>query len=181
MVIDDDSKVNQSNYLNFIQFSYAELENDYKNSSNFIKRCWPSNKVVDLNLLLNLKVNTNEQFEKYRKHLALFKIDNMNFFTSYLPISEIYKNLQTVNGNPNVDHHNKINYSLLQLKRNLIIDLNTLYALVERKIINWSSTLVSLYPIQTIGDGNCLVNINLKLNYFGEVNSTLRLRCFKPD
>ena len=168
MVYNDYIEEDQSKYLDYIEFSFAELVTDSKSSSNVIKRCWSPNKIVDLNVLCDFKVKINEIFKKYQTELVLHKIESINYYTSHLPISLIFENLQ-ISSYKYISHlvsGSKINYQLLNEKKSLIVEVDTLHDLVEKKIINWSPTLVSLYPIQTFGDGNCLVNILISSSCF---------------
>ena len=42
----------------------------------------------------------------------------------------------------------------------LIIHFNILNKLEKHRVINWHSSTALFYPIKTVGDGNCLVNIH---------------------
>jgi hypothetical protein len=152
-------------YLDIIEFVVAEYDKDADkptdvNSRN--SRKWTENKIVDLDILKRHHMIIEEIFQIVQENILLAKIENINIFTLYLPLgalffsapSHILTNLVT-----NFSRSKPINYAQILEKKKSIVDMKTLKALNEDQQINWSPTVSSLYPIITLADGNCLVNL----------------------
>lgn len=186
MTADDDYKIQQAHqqqhqYLDFIEFCLAEYNTDYFDSSqqqgasspqlynthtqNEVnirnKRKWSKNKIVDVNILNNYQARLKDIFEIFQEHLLLHKIRDINHFTTNIPLSVLFQNSEMSSSSYFGLSLNrpKLNYSIINMKKKLFIDMKTLKILNKSKQINWSSSLISLYPIKTLGDGNCLVSL----------------------
>ena len=184
MTVDDDLK---QQYLDFIEFCLAEYNADYFSSNdhhysssssssspnqtiteinNRNKRKWAKNKIVDFNILNSYQVRLKQNFEIFQEHLLLHEIRSINQYTSIIPLgvffqnSEMHQSYFTFHSS-----RSKINYSIILMKKKLFIDMKTLKIFNKSKQINWSSSLISLYPVKTLGDGNCLVYIFFLLKY----------------
>ena len=81
-----------------------------------------------------------------QEKLIYMHIDKLNFYTSYIDLALVYEYL-----NLNTDMR------LLNSKKRMIVDMYTLRSLNREHVINWLNCTTALYPIQAIGNGNCLV------------------------
>lgn len=170
MTVDDDLK---QQYLDFIEFCLAEYNADYFTSNdhhtsnqtittqteinNRNKRKWAKNKIVDFQILNTYQVRLKNNFEIFQEHLLLHEIRNINQYTSIIPLGVFFQNSEMNQSYFTFQHRTKINYAIILMKKKLFIDMKTLKILNKSKQINWSSSLISLYPVKTLGDGNCLV------------------------
>jgi hypothetical protein len=149
-------------YLNFNDFCQVEVDiedennnnnNKENNKSNYtlktkkqLQHKWP-NKVFDYEKLNYYHSKVFETFTLLQEHLIFGRVDEINIFTCTIPLNKVfYKS----NNNENVD------YLLINRKKNLFVDNDIFNRLKNKQQLNWSSTLATLYPIKTIGDGNCL-------------------------
>jgi hypothetical protein len=169
----------QQQYLDFIEFCLAEYNADYFSNEPSIqqphntqtqieinirnKRKWAKNKIVDFNILNHYQTRLKDHFEHFQEQLLLHKIKEINQFTSLIPLSVFFQNSEMPSSYFNFQSRNKTNFQIIHMKKKLFIDMKTLKSLNKSKQINWSSSLISVYPVKTLGDGNCLVMILSKI------------------
>jgi hypothetical protein len=155
MDINDDE--NQKKYLDFSDFCLIDIvfETDSfgcrltKNNLSFNEKLMLKNKYsVDFRILEDYKYDFNELYNTIRENLLLLQIEEINKYTSHIPLDQFYKNMI---------YSNEIRKEKINSKKKLLVDVNTLTKLNQKKELNWISDFNRLYPIWTIGDGNCLV------------------------
>ena len=84
-------------------------------------------------------------YATFQELVLLHQIGDIHRFSSFVSLAKMYASpLATSNIG-------------LYAKQRHIIDLTTLRTLVKSRELNWVDTFSPLYPIKTIGDGNCLV------------------------
>lgn len=160
MTVDNEEKKFQ--YLDFVEFSLADFNlddpSDPKRQTDIInKRKWPKERIVDHQVLNDYKLKCRETYTSVQEYLLLLKIDRINRFTTYIPVSKLF---EPSDENYNISYFRSkrtFKYSLLNSKKKLFVDTHTLRVLEKNKELNWIPMLSSLYPIRTLGDGNCLV------------------------
>jgi hypothetical protein len=156
MNIEDDG--NQKKYLDFIDFCLIDIHfktnhfgisNIIRNKSSLVDQYAVKMKCsIDFDILADYKFQLNALYSTIQEHLLLFKIDEINKYTSYIALNQISSNSSSLD---------EIKYEQINLKKKLLVDVNALTTLEENKQLNWVSYFNSMYPIMTIGDGNCLV------------------------
>jgi len=74
-------------------------------------------------------------------NLLLFNINKVNKYTSVLPFNKFIE--------PSIEN--------IAVKKSLCVDMKLLDLYEENNVINNFPMINSMYPIQTLADGNCLV------------------------
>lgn len=132
------------------------------------RRKWPPNRIVNYELLARFKKTFLRFYNDYNRHMLLFEIDEVNKFTSYLELDRIFvhctSGVMTNTANTAAGRGTTCEMAMLAAKRKLIVDTRTLNTLQRKLELNWFRVANSLYPIKTIGDGNCLVFVVSLLN-----------------
>jgi len=157
MSIEDDD--NQNKYLDFIDFCLINIDfqtnhfgyrnRNIKNKSSLIEQYTLKNKFsIDFDILADYKFQLNASYNEIQENLLLFEIDKINKYTSYIPLDEVFRNLSFLD---------RIKYEQIDIKKKMLVDVNALKILHNNRVLNWISYFNCLYPIMTIGDGNCLV------------------------
>jgi hypothetical protein len=177
MVIDDGNR-EQPQHLDLIEFCLAEFDiteqsSDVGGDNNHLaderrqqqqrendlmvvnRRKWPKNRIVDYELLGKCKKTFYTFYNEYMQLLLLFEIDNINKYTSYLELDKLFANCEETRRYTK----SALNYTMLNTRKKLIVDIKTLRTLNRNFELNWLNLANSIYPIKTIGDGNCLVEI----------------------
>lgn len=176
MTIDDNSQLSaqQQQHLDLIEFCIAEFditqqENNEARSSKeknrrdddlkiVNMRKWPQNRIVNYELLGRIKKKFLTFYNDYMERLLLFEVDQINRFTCYLELDKIFENCST-------SARTSLDSRILANKKKLIVDMKTYRSLTRNHELNWMKNATSLYPIKTIGDGNCLVISPSRFNY----------------
>ena len=167
MTVDDDK---QAQYLDFVEFCLADYSTEddedfnkrHSSEVNLInKRKWPKNRIIDYGILNNFKNQCKPIYSNAQEILLLFKIKNINKFTTSIPFSKFFdrtdENFISVSASVR-----GFNFTQLSLKKKMCVDMKTLRVLERNKELNWYNMFNSLYPIKTLGDGNCLVKFSIK-------------------
>lgn len=152
-------------YLDFVEFCRAEFEESLLASDQPLSKQQRGNsndrlmryrekiadsRIVDFDVLTKYQIQSQTDFSEIQELLLyLDQIERLNKHTSFLPLNKLFKHV----GTPGSYH-----FELLNTKKKLIVDTSVYKVLKKNRQINWSSTLNKLYPIKTIGDGNCLVS-----------------------
>lgn len=160
MTVDNDEKKFQ--YLDFVEFTLADFNiddpNDSRRQTDIInKRKWPKERIVNYEVLNDYKLKCRETSTTVQEFLLLLKIDRMNRFTTYIPVCKLFEQSDENYNISTFRNKQTFKYSLLNSKKKLFVDTHTLKVLERNKELNWIPMLNSLYPIRTLGDGNCLV------------------------
>lgn len=135
-------------------------------------RKWAPNRIVDYDMLKRFKRSFLTFYNEYMQMLLLFEIDKINKYTSYLELDKIFANCNTSSSSGNgaavatskSQPRQSLDSKILNMKKRLIVDVRTLNTLSRKCELNWLKAVNSLYPIKTIGDGNCLVCVRLCLS-----------------
>lgn len=155
----DDGK--QELYLDLVEFCMAEIDQskDTDDSTTILasfnsaqtnnKRKWPKNRIVDLDTLDYYKRKYQSLYNIYQESILLMQERNFNNLSSFIPLSKVFEYVALNN--------NGWDFNLLNKKKKALVDTKTLKSLTRHKELNWLQSTNSLYPIKTIGDGNCLV------------------------
>jgi hypothetical protein len=168
MTVDDEKQ----QYLDFVEFCLADYtdeddEEKTRTESSEIKtneqinlinkRKWPKSRIVNFNILNIFKQECKPIYSQMQEYLLLFKIQNVNKCTTYLPLSKFFGRTDEYFLHNYAAGVKTFNFTQLGTRKKLCVDMKTLRALERNKIINCLSIFNSLYPIKTLGDGNCLV------------------------
>lgn len=153
-------------HLDIIEFSLAEFDitdqsDRYKQDAKSHEqrqrdlmtvnmRKWPRNRIVNYEFLERFKKTSFRFYNQYMEMLLLYKIGIVNKFTAHLELDKIFANC-------NSGSRGSLDPQLLVTKKRLIVDVKILNTLQRKLELNWFRFANSLYPIKTIGDGNCLV------------------------
>ena len=160
--IDSTATPSKKSFLDLVEFCMAEcddLESYDTSKSSASPKHYSSYKErlaltreVDLDLLKTHQQKFNEKFSQLQEEILLLndnysKISKLNSYSSFIPLNKL------------VDEKQPIDFELLLAKKKLLVDMSTCMSMNKKKELNWASNLCRLYPLKTIGDGNCLVNI----------------------
>jgi hypothetical protein len=153
-------------YLNLVEFLTSEADflnqefylSKSKNSEesnesvilNNLKKKYGNNRTIDANTFEKWKRKYHDLHYRIQEYLLSNEIDKMNFFTSFVDLTKISNSIEYSNSTTTA-------YKQLLNKKKLILDTDILKSLFENKEINRIESTIALYPIQTVGDGNCLV------------------------
>jgi hypothetical protein len=185
MTFDDDIQFRKSSkknvYLDYVEFCLAELDtksgteestSSYKSDfvlKNSLK--FSSDRLIDLDLLNYYKEKCQTTYNIFQECLLLFKIESINKYTTYIPLGKLFENALVNNEYDRLSSSfyassssattqfskDRYNLDLINARKKTLIDMSTLQILTRNKELNWVPIFNSLYPIKTIGDGNCLV------------------------
>lgn len=150
---------NDPQHLDLIDFCLAEFditdendENERTSSQQQTKqrdlkatnmRKWPPNRIVNYEQLGRFKRTCLRFYNQYMEKLLLFQIPDINKYASHLDLDKIITS--------------ESSSMAIAEKKRLIVDVRILKSLEAKEELNWLPGTNSLYPILTIGDGNCLV------------------------
>lgn len=182
-------------HLDLIDFCQAEFDitnenNDEKDDSSPSKksttkkqrdelkavnmRKWPPNRAVDYEQLERFKRCGLRFYNDFMERLLLFQIVAINKFSVRIDLEKVFK---TINRGADVVASPT---SVIGIKKRLIVDTRILRSLEKQSELNWLPAANALYPIMTIGDGNCLVNYFILFSiliYFILFNVNLKVPC----
>jgi hypothetical protein len=186
MTFEDDKNVikssKKSHYIDFVEFCLADVntksgteEPTSSNRSDFLQKNslkFSSDRSIDLDLLNQYKEKCQTTYNIFQECLLLFKIETINKYTTYIPLSKIFENALVNNEYDRLSSSfyasssfattefskDRYNLDLINARKKMLIDMNTHQILTRNKELNWVPIFNSLYPIKTIGDGNCLVS-----------------------
>ena len=175
----------KSHYIDFVEFCLADVDTksgteeskSTYNSDFLLKNSlkFSSERLIDFDLLNNYKEKCQTTYNIFQECLLLFKIDAINKYTTYIPLGKLFENalinneydrlsssfyVSTSNSASNSNQFSKDRYNLdlINARKKILIDTSTNQILTRNKELNWVPIFNSLYPIKTIGDGNCLVS-----------------------
>jgi hypothetical protein len=104
---------------------------------------------VDEHTFTAFKETYDRMHHQIQEILITMHIDRLNHFTSYIELPRLFDQLDL-----------EVDLGLLNVKKRAIVDMHALRSLSRERVINWLKCVTSLYPMQTIGDGNCLVCVS---------------------
>ena len=171
MTVDDEK---QAQFLDFVEFCLADFtaeegEEDggdagisRVNLAN--KRKWPKNRLVDYATLNTHKDECKRIYRVAQEQLLLFKIRSVNKYTTSIPLSRFFDRTDENFIGGYLTSERQFNFTQLGLKKKMCVVMKTLKVLERNKELNWFGLFNSLYPIKTLGDGNCLVKKNFLFN-----------------
>lgn len=188
----NNSNSNGEQHLDLIDFCLAEFDitnenNDEKDESSSKKsttkkqqqqrdelkavnmRKWPPNRAVDYEQLGRFKRVGLRFYNDFMERLLLFQIVAINKFSVRIDLERVFK---TINRGADVVASPA---SVIGVKKRLIVDTRILKSLEKQSELNWFPAANALYPIMTIGDGNCLCHAVLNF-MIGMQDMNLSLR-----
>jgi hypothetical protein len=113
--------------------------------------------LIDFIEFSNIKYKTSQ--------IASYYQDKYDILVNNVAEKLLMSNIAEINGFTTCIQLDKLN-DLSKYKvsvKKLFIHLNIYKPLTSADIINWNKGLASLYPIKTLGDGNCLVSIIFRM------------------
>lgn len=173
MTVDSENRRSpaKETYLDLIEFGLAELDDDENSQappppaavSVINRRKWTNNRRVDYELLEKHKKNFLSYYSKFMESIVTLDIQQFTKYTSFIELNRVLDNCSETTtmssrssyGNSSV----QLNFSLLNQIKKSIIEVDTFKILNEQKELNWLKLANTLYPVKTIGDGNCLVSL----------------------
>ena len=121
------------------------------------KRKWPKSRIVDFNILNFHKQEFKPIYSHLREYLLLFEIGKINKYTTFIPLSKFFERSDENYHKSYISGEKMFNFTQMAIKKSLCVDMKTLRVLERNKVLNCLKNTNSLYPIKTLGDGNCLV------------------------
>jgi len=176
MTVDDEKQ----QYLDFVEFCLSDFtdedsdentrteSNELKTNTqiNLInKRKWPKSRIVNFNILNLFKQECKPIYSQMQEYLLLFKIKSINKYTTYIPLSKYFERTDENYIANYTTGKRSFNFTQMSMKKKLCIEMRTLRVFERNKVLNCLGLFNSLYPIKTLGDGNCLVS-----KYFYEID-----------
>jgi hypothetical protein len=139
--------VGESKYLDMLNFfkvlSHSEnAANTYSPSASLLQSCY-----FDEKTLRSAQDLYDRVYHFIHEAVVRMQSEKVNTFTAFIELPRVFNNLAL-----------DTDLSLLHLKKKMIVDARILKSLNAELVINWLKNATALYPIQTIGDGNCLVH-----------------------
>lgn len=146
-------------YPDLIDFIVSDIDQIKKNKTHYVldEKAFEKNKQV-----------YDEAYRILQEDLITMNIEKINNYTSFIDLSRIFYQVSMPE-----------DVGILKNKRRYIVDEYIMKTFQQQRIINWIKCTNWLYPISTIGDGNCLVRgyilkyILFICNYFIIISVTL--------
>jgi hypothetical protein len=141
--------VGEFNYCDMLAFFRMITESGHATVANTNSPSAKNNgsSYIDKDSLQHFQREYHDMYTVLHEAIVTMSIDVINKFTACIDLYRVFLNL-------NLD----TDLELLNLKRNMIVDRRMQRSLEENRVINWLRNGNPLYPIQTTGNGNCLVN-----------------------